>query len=494
MRFYYGGAEVPAHKKLLAAQGIENVSMSYMGLRRRIKFVKPWIIHEQFDLTTQNIMVDSGCHTLNREGVSVTPEEIQDIANHYDTFITENLDGISAYTEFDSLTMGKDWIEARRERLDPEKSIVVWHPEWGVDELRSLAKRYPYVAVGQGTCGDKDIVPVLRQLSREVRLHGMGFSSPPLMLAASWHSVASTTWLSASMHGETFVWAGVELKRYPNRYKAQARKRHRTVFEQAGLDVAKIEADDPTEVLKLSLWSWEKQIEAISQRHGEAVTLTLIPGTAENTESGGSVVDLFPAAATPESVTAPPATRVKVLLPGIEQESFIHRYTDPDTGERTSRPEQRLNIVDLNVRACDGCFLARKCPEFKPGFQCAYEIPVRVKTKEQYVSLLDALIAMQTERVLFMRVVEGTEGGYADPNLSQEMDRLAKLIKLKSDIEEASFSFSMKVQAKDSAEVGLISRLFGKEAGGVPAIAPRQAVSAEEALSQLGVLDAEVIE
>jgi hypothetical protein len=497
MRFYYGGSEVPGHRKLLAQQGIQRTAMSYMGLRRRVKFVKPWTLDEQFDLTQQNVLVDSGCHTLNREGVTVTPAEIQDIAEHYDQFIAANLSSLEAYTEFDSLIMGREWIEERRQALDPEKSIVVWHPEWGVDELRRMAGRYPYIAVGQGTVGDRDIVPVLRQLSREVRLHGMGFSSPPLMLAANWYSVASTTWLSASMHGETFVWAGSELKRYPARYKEQARKRHRTIFEDAGLDAQKIEADDPTEVLKLSLWSWEQQIAAISQRQGDAVTLTLIQGDPENGETGAAVVPLFPAGEHTEGVAQPPASRVKKLLPGIEQEPFTHRYTDPDTGERASREEHRLTVTDLNVRACDGCFLARKCVEYKAGYQCAYEIPVRVRTKEQYLALLDNLIAMQTERVLFMRVVEGTEGGYADPNLSQEMDRLAKLIKLKSDIEEASFSFSMKVQAKDSSQVGLIGRLFGKEAGGSPALERAQAVSAQDALGEMGalnVMDAEVIE
>ncbi|MFE6745894.1 hypothetical protein ACFVGM_08595 [Kitasatospora purpeofusca] len=497
MRMFYGGAEIPGHRQLLADQGIEHVSLSYMGLRRRIKFVKPWTLDDQFDLARQRVLVDSGCHTLNREGVEVTTDEIQDIAEHYDRLIADNLEHLTAFTEFDALTMGKDWIEERRRHLDPEKSIVVWHAEWGLDELRRMAGEYPYIAVGQTTAADRDIVPVLRQLSREVRLHGMGFSSPTLMLAANWHSVASTTWLSAAQHGETFVWAGSELKRYPARYKEQARKRHRTIFQDAGFDADKIEADDPTEVLKLSLWSWEHQIRAISQRHGEAVTPTPEATTSENGETGAQVVHLFPPNTENEGATLLPAERVKRLLPGIEQEPFVHRYTDPDTGERTSREEHRLNVVDLNVRACDGCFLARKCPEYKAGHQCAYEIPVRVRTKEQYLALLDNLIAMQTERVLFMRLVEATEGGYADPNLSQEMDRLAKLIKLKSDIEEASFTFSMKVQARDSSQVGLLGRLFGKDATASPALERAQAVSAQEALDEmgaLGVMDAEVIE
>ncbi len=163
---------------------------------------------------------------------------------------------------------------------------------------------------------------------------------------------------------------------------------------------------------------------------------------------------------------------MKKLLPGIETEEFTHRYTDPDTGERRTRTEHRINAVDPGVRVCDGCFLAQKCPEYQPGESCAYEIPVRVRTKEQYIALLDSMISMQAMRVFSMRMSEEVEGGYSDPNLSQEMDRLAKFVKLKSDIEEAGFSFSMKVQSKDNAEVGLISRLFGPKSDGPPRCPP----------------------
>jgi hypothetical protein len=390
--------------------------------------------------------------------------------------------------------MGKEWIEERRSALDPEKAIVVWHEEWGVDELRRMADEYPYIAVGQGTCGDRDIVPILRSLSRSRRLHGMGFSSPPLMLAADWHSLTSTTWLSAAQHGETFVWTGRELKRYPNRYKGQARKRHRTLFESIGLDPALIEQDDPTENLQLSLWSWQQQIAFISQRHGEGVAASQDESKSGSAESAGRGVEATASETGNEGVTSPPASRVKRVLPGLEMEAFTHRYTDPDDGERKSRTEYRASAVDLNIRTCDGCFLARKCPEYQPGESCAYEIPIKVRTKEQYVALLDSLITMQAARVFSMRMSEEVEGGYADPNLSQEMDRLAKFVKLKSEIEEAGFSLTMRVQQKGEAQVGLLSRLFGEKAGGVPALSPAGTVSAEEALGQLGVVDAEVVE
>lgn len=498
MLFYYGGSEIPGHRKLLAEQGVTHTAMSYMGLRRRTKFSKPWMLEEHYTPDT-SVMVDSGCHTLNRAGVDVDKEEIQGIAAHYLQFIEDNIARIQAYTEFDALAMGPEWIEHRRQYLHLDKAIIVWHEDWGVDTLKQMADRYPYIAVGQTTSQDRDIVPVLRTLAREKRLHGMGFSSPPVMLAADWYSVSSTTWLSASQHGETFVWTGKEMKRYPARYKTQARKRHRTLFEGAGLDAALIEADDPSENLKLSLWSWRQQVDHISQRHG--VTVTPTPKTPEtrNGETPPSTVAGTPQDPRTETATHVSAERVKRILPGIETEDFTHRYTDPDTGERTSRTEIRLHAVDPAIRKCDNCFLSAKCPEYDPGSSCVYEIPVRVRTKEQYMSLLDGIISMQAMRVFSMRMFEEVEGGYVDPNLSQEMDRLARFVKLKSDIEEAGFTFSMKMQSKDGAQVGLLSRLFGeKTSGGPPALSPAGTVSIEHALGQMGVaqdiLDVEVVE
>ncbi|MGI5515224.1 hypothetical protein [Streptomyces sp. CA-106131] len=184
MIFYFAGAEIPSHRRLLTDENVPHVGMSYMGLRRRVKFSKPWLINDHYT-PDQSVMLDSGCHTLNRTGVEVTHEEIQDIADHYDAFVEQNLDRVQAYTEFDALPMGRDWIEDRRQHLDPDKAIVVWHEDWGIDVLKQMADQFPYIAVGQATCGDRDIIPLLRSISRSIRLHGMGFSSPPLMLSAN---------------------------------------------------------------------------------------------------------------------------------------------------------------------------------------------------------------------------------------------------------------------------------------------------------------------
>ena len=52
--------------------------------------------------------------------------------------------------------------------------------------------------------------------------------------------------------GETIVWDGGRLHRYPAKMKDEARARHRQLFENVGLDTQKILDDTPSEVTKLA--------------------------------------------------------------------------------------------------------------------------------------------------------------------------------------------------------------------------------------------------
>ena len=70
------------------------------------------------------------------------------------------------------------------------------------------------------------------------------------------------------------------------------------------------------------------------------------------------------------------------------------------------------------------------------GANCAYGIPLHIETPSQVAALEDAIITMQAQRVIFMQMVEETEGGYADPNLSSEIDRLGLLIKSRRESEK----------------------------------------------------------
>jgi hypothetical protein len=117
---------------------------------------------------------------------------------------------------------------------------------------------------------------------------------------------------------------------------------------------------------------------------------------------------------------------------------------------------------DSSLRQCDTCFVASNCPAFKPQSMCAFKLPVEVKTKDQLKSLINAIIEMQGQRVAFMRFAEEMNGGYADPNVSQEIDRLFKLIKTTKELDDSREFIRMTVERQGSA--GVLSQIFGEKA------------------------------
>lgn len=115
-----------------------------------------------------------------------------------------------------------------------------------------------------------------------------------------------------------------------------------------------------------------------------------------------------------------------------------------------------------SLRQCDTCFVASNCPAFKPQNMCAFNLPVEVKTKDQLKSLLTAIIEMQGQRVAFMRFAEEMNGGYADPNVSQEIDRLFKLVNNLNEM-TADKEF-IQITAQRQSAGGVLSAIFGDKA------------------------------
>nr|PZN17694.1 MAG: hypothetical protein DIU80_24075 [Chloroflexota bacterium] len=101
------------------------------------------------------------------------------------------------------------------------------------------------------------------------------------------------------------------------------------------------------------------------------------------------------------------------------------------------------------------------------------------------------MVEIQTQRVLFARFSEEVEGGYPDPNVGQEIDRLQRMLKTKADMESEGFSLTVKAQSRAQGQAGLISRIFGDNAGqAARAIEPARA---EDVAAQMGIVDAELV-
>lgn len=133
-----------------------------------------------------------------------------------------------------------------------------------------------------------------------------------------------------------------------------------------------------------------------------------------------------------------------------------------DAGNEVLRDAPVVQSTGASLRNCNTCFVASNCPAFKPDTACAFNLPVEVRTKEQLKALLTAMIEMQGQRVAFMRFQEELNGGYADPNVSQEMDRLFKLVKNVKELEENK-EF-IRITAERQSSGGVLSAIFGDRA------------------------------
>lgn len=453
MKLYYGGAEIPAWREMLRDQQVTTVSLSYVGLQRRTQNSLQGYFPD-----SQQVFLDSGAYTFNKEESTYGFEDALETAAQYMDFIKENLKYVHMVSEFDARQLGQEYIEKFRKEfyasLPPDKFMPIWHPENGRDELERLCSSYSIVGVCQSDIhGDTSHVPLFNSyISRyNVRLHGVGITSKKLLEAVRWDSVSSTSWLSPSMYGDTFVWTGRELKRYPKTYKERARKTHRNIFESNGFNLARIEADDTYEVLRLSLWSWQQYINHISRVTTKAGNENTI--NAESAVNAvGTLAEKSGTASLSNEIVKP---RETVSLPVM---STIFREE-----EDTEEPLPILKVRSDSMRVCNTCILKNTCPGYEEDSNCLYNIPIEVKTTVQLRALHDGLIEMQTQRVLFMKMAEDQSGGYADPNLSAEMDRLNRMIKTKIEGEKNTFSASINISESPQGP-GFMEKLLGTEA------------------------------
>jgi len=490
VKLYQQGLHLPTYARLMLEMGVEDVSLNFMGMRQRVKNL--WQLDKKFD-STFNIFVDSGCHTINdAKEHKYTDDELRSLAADYYRWVGENISRIELYGEFDSIHLGPGFLEEQRDTLRDvafDKFLPIWHGDDGLDDLNSLAERFGRVGIPQTLLNGRDLVPVLNRLARSgVKLHGLSMTKPDLMKAVKWESVSSTSWTSPARFGDTIVWSHNQLKRYPKSMKDQSRKKERSTFTSAGFDLAKINADDSQEMLRVSLWSWKKLIASLN-RTGVTIT-TEMPDedfTELDTDQVGTDLERVQNRL-PTPTRRDPSQMRPIPLLAFDTET--NKVKNKDTGLYEDVEISKVKTRSESMRICDTCFLAAKCPMFEPNSTCAYDIPIVIRTKEQVTSLMDTLVEMQAQRVLFMKMAEDTEGGYADPNLSSEIDRLGKLMKTKHDMEQEGFSLT--VTAKQQGQMSMVSNLFGDMTNQSFSALPA-AISPELAVEQLGIMDAEIL-
>lgn len=480
---YLAGAEIPGWRKLLEAAN-SPMAVSFKGIERRAAKTKPYLLSEKFE-GDYKLLLDSGAHSFNSAKTPPDRDELLAYAQRYEAFVEANVDRVTLVSEFDSVYLGREWVEARRtafyDHLDPAKFLAVWHSAWGLETLRDDASRYEALGVtGTETTTGSNLQPLLHSIGRAgVHLHGIAITKPDLLRVLPFRSASSTSWLSPMQYGDTIVWDGNTLHRYPRDYKERARRQHKMLFERAGFDAAAIQRGDATEVARFTIWSWMQQAASLAgQRLPKPSTDPFtVTGSGEITDIPDGYADpedaqtgeLAPVTDLSTRTNRPPSRDVRladpreerVMLPVIGITTLTSTETDSN-GVEIEHKRDLLKIEDHSGRACNNCYLADVCTQYRPDAECAYDIPIEAHTAEERAAIMQGIIKMQTQRVAFMKLAEDRMGGYADPNLSSEMDRLFKLIAISHEVEDDRDSFEMTIKSK--GHMTTLNRIFGAEA------------------------------
>jgi hypothetical protein len=464
-KILFSGVEIPSNRTLLERSGAENVTLNYWGLRKRgLPKTKAYLIGEYF-MPYMKVWVDSGATQADKS--NLTKRELDEYAADYEEFIAMNYDRIEGFTEFDSQKMGLHDIMQNRAVYESDPKLwVVWHEAYSVSLLEQWGSQYANIAIpGEAVEAVTTLAGVVRRIKSQssVKFHGLAIAKPDILRSIPFDTVTTLAWISPMRRGETIVWDGVKLNRYPKRMKDQARKRYRSVVEKAGLDFQKFVDDDTTEATKVAVWSYLQLESSMSNKKNGKVSDnsddTLYTGLMETGIGGSNNSGSEMRKVEPTKVVKRNDSEI-VTLPvfgvDIDSESVF------ENGVETVQYSPKIVGKYDSLRQCNTCFVRDNCPAFKEDNECAFNLPVEVKTKDQMKSLLTAIVEMQAQRVAFMRFQEELNGGYADPNVSQEIERLFKIIGNMKDL-ETNKEF-VQITASRETSNGVLSQIFGDKA------------------------------
>jgi hypothetical protein len=464
MNIIYLGAEVPSNRKILEACHVKNVGISFWRLKQRgLPKTKEYLIKNYFP-EYMNVYVYPGL-PYNQE---LNPVELEEFAADYEHFVAVNIDRIFAFTDFHNVYLPKGLLGQQRAIVfdGEEKFWPIYTKAVNYAELLEFAQKYPHIAVdGDLVDSDPSIAAKIKAVSSQfgTEFHALSYARPDALRGALWTTVSTMSWLSPMMRGETIVWDGNQILRYPARMKEQARPRYKAVCERAGLNFDKILEDDNVEVCRLAVWSYdqfETRFNMISGSGNDDLFNNLPElGMQVSTETPHSDIDNR-GSGVRKLKPRNPAEMTTLPVFGVQVETIIEKDID---GRDVIKDVPVLSSNATSLRMCNTCFVAANCPAFKPDNMCAFNLPVEIKTKDQLKALLNAIIEMQGQRVAFARFSEELNGGYPDPNVGQEMDRLFKMLESIKKLEESSSFVKMTLESKGSSS-GVLSSLFGERA------------------------------
>jgi hypothetical protein len=408
--------------------------LSWSGLRRRRLTVR----YVEETAAKFPVVLEAGVSTrpLKQDTARRMEEE-------YYEFV-QSCDGITNAIQFDhpSLSDETDWVG----RNDPKMIPVLRDPT--PEGIAKTAKDWSRVALLMPSSS-----PVKAAL-RASGMFGVALAQPDLEAAksAGFASVLTSAWIAPGRYGEVSLWDGNRHHRANSEHREALLRKHAKVITGYGFDLDLIAKGDARECNRLAahgLVSWAHSLSAQAD-------LSTNSGSAEP-ETPRNVLHLF-TNPNPPAVTK---SRRATAFPGFGTTSTV-ALTRDDDGREALRELPLVQSTDETVRKCASCFLAVNCPAYDPAATCAFNLPVEVRTDAQARSMLYTMVEMQAARVAFARFAEEVNGGYPDPVVGQEMDRLVSMTDKMLKQHERRERLTVSVESESSGGgTGVLSRLFG---------------------------------
>lgn len=155
-------------------------------------------------------LLDSGAFTfMNTKTKNVG--NIDDYLTAYIEFINKH--DVKYFFELDTdVVHGLSKVEQMRNRLEREtgkQCIPVWHKSRGIEYWKMLCERYKYIAIGGFVTKeikpfeyDNAIKMVKYAIQKNVKVHGLGFTSMKYLSKFPFYSVDSTSYKSGKRFGQ----------------------------------------------------------------------------------------------------------------------------------------------------------------------------------------------------------------------------------------------------------------------------------------------------
>jgi hypothetical protein len=448
MRVFFGGSEKGSYRSILLSAGVTRfgLNLTHFPIPKRKE-------------------LDLGALYKGHELILYTSEGDEDVAK-YDSFVREHIDHLThviGRPDYDG-----QWME--------DKYVPIWNDAEDLERLVWLCQKHARVAISDKAINGKNVARIGQIGMRwGTQLIGMT-SKPDLIERMPWEAVVVGSWSSSIRYGETQVWDGHTLHRYPAQQKESARRRHRADIQRLGVDYESVLNDEVNAIAHLAVESWkawetknfggydpmkdDDEIEFADPSEGSNITISGQAPTAPSVARG-----------VPNITNNPLEIRHrndKTLLPvmGVEQITSFGSQNVDSEGESIEVDPERVPVIRYNanpLRQCNHCYLASRCPQFQENSDCAFSLPVEIRTKDQLNAAMRALVEMQVGRVMFARFAEELEGQGLDSTLSSEMDRFFDMIEKMRDISDTRDTVRFEVEARGSS--GVLSRLFGAKAG-----------------------------